>query len=166
MIPIAILGSIWGHGFHSMPVSLMSLQGIIALSGVIINNAVIFIARYNDLVREGNPVYEATILAGKSRLRAIILTSITTSVGLFPIILEKSIQAQFLIPMAISLAYGVLFGTIFILLLFPVFIIIINDARKFIKFLIHGKTISREEADLNTIEISRNKMLDSETTKQ
>lgn len=165
MIPVALLGSLWGHGFHGKPLSLMSLQGMIALTGVIINNAVVFLARYNDLVREGNSIYEATILAGKSRLRAIILTSLTTSAGLFPIIFETSIQAQFLIPMAISLAYGVLFGTIFILLLFPLLILVVNDVRKFVFFILKGKVLTREEAELNYIEKKRNAELDVESLK-
>ena len=163
MIPVALLGSLWGHGFHGRPLSLMSLQGMIALSGVIINNAVVFMARYNDLVKEGNKIYDATIMAGKSRLRAIILTSLTTSAGLFPIIFETGIQAQFLIPMALSLAYGVLFGTIFILLLFPLLIMLVNDARKLVIFVVKGRVVSREEADLNYIEQARSVEFEKES---
>ncbi|MDA3883666.1 MAG: efflux RND transporter permease subunit [Bacteroidales bacterium] len=161
IIPLAAFGSIWGHIFHDKIISLMSLHGIIALTGVIINDSVVFLSRYNDYVREGNSIYESTILAGKSRLRAILLTSLTTTAGLMPIIFETSIQAQFLIPMAISLAYGVLFGTIFLLLLFPVMIIVANDIRRVIAYIRTGEKKSREDVDVNNIEKSRITKLES-----
>ncbi|MFO7868352.1 MAG: efflux RND transporter permease subunit [Bacteroidales bacterium] len=160
ILPIGIFGATWGHGFHDKILSLMSLHGIIALTGVLINNGVVFLARYNDYVREGNSIYESTILAGKSRLRPILLTSITTSAGLFPIIFETSVQAQFLIPMALSLAYGVLFGTIFLLLLFPVMIIVANDIRKIAAYIRTGTKKTREEVDVNVLELKRNKSLE------
>ena len=109
MIPLSFLGVMWGHGIHMKPVSLMSAWGIVALSGVVINDAVVFLAKFNSLMEVGGKLKESIIEAGKSRLRPIILTSLTTSVGLFPMILEKSPQAQFLIPTALSLAYGVAF---------------------------------------------------------
>jgi len=130
MIPLSILGAIWGHGIHGKQVSMLSLWGIVALSGVIINDAVVFYSRYNQLLLEGLKVRDAIIESGKSRLRPILLTTITTSIGLFPLILEKSFQAQFLIPMAISLAYGVAFGTMFILIFFPALIYVLNDVRR------------------------------------
>ena len=86
--------------------------------------------RYNRNLEEGMNMKEAAIAAGKSRFRAIILTTITTFVGLFPLILETSFQAQFLIPMAISVAFGVLFGTIMLLLYFPSLIMYFNDMRR------------------------------------
>ncbi|MFW5851127.1 MAG: efflux RND transporter permease subunit [Bacteroidota bacterium] len=162
IIPIAAFGSIWGHIFHDKIMSLMSLHGVIALTGVIINDSVVFLSRYNDYVREGNSIYESTILAGKSRLRAILLTSVTTTAGLMPIIFETSIQAQFLIPMAISLAYGVLFGTIFLLLLFPVMIIVANDIRRLIAYIRTGEMKNREDVDVNNLEKSRISQLESE----
>jgi multidrug efflux pump subunit AcrB len=148
MIPISILGSIWGHGIHGKPLSILSLWGIVALTGVIVNDAVVFLSKYNLLIEQGKKVKDAIIEAGKSRLRPIILTTLTTSVGLFPLILEKSFQAQFLIPMAISLVYGVAFGTMFILLFFPALIIILNDFRKGIRQLWHGRKFEREEVEI------------------
>ena len=94
-----------------------------------------------DLLVEGWNVKDAVKEAGKIRLRPIILTSLTTTIGLFPMLFEKSVQAQFLIPMAISLAYGVFLGTIFILIFFPVLIMLLNDARVYVQlFLDRCKT--------------------------
>ena len=95
--------------------------------------------------------HDAIIEAGKLRLRPIILTTVTTSVGLFPIILEKSIQAQFLIPMAISLAYGVAIGTVFILIFFPVLIMLLNDVRVYLKYLWTGVRPEREDVEVAII---------------
>jgi len=130
MIPLGWLGSVWGHGIESFPVSMLSAWGMVALSGVIINDAVVFLAKYNSLLLEGFKVKDAVYKAGTARFRAIMLTTITTVLGLYPLILEKSFQAQFLIPMAISLAYGVLFGTSFILLFFPSLILVLNDMKQ------------------------------------
>jgi Cu/Ag efflux pump CusA len=98
---------------------------------------------------------DAIIEAGKSRLRPIILTTLTTSFGLYPLILEKSFQAQFLIPMAISLVYGVAFGTMFILLFFPALILILNDIRRELRQLWHGRKLEREEVEIAWIHAQR-----------
>ncbi len=136
MIPLAWLGAMWGHGIEGIPVSMLSTWGMIALSGVIINDAVVFLSKYNSLLVEGVKVKDAVFQTGMARFRAIVLTTITTTVGLYPIILEKSFQAQFLIPLAVSLAYGVLIGTGFILIFFPVLILVLNDFRRSIKWTI------------------------------
>ena len=94
------------------------------------NDAVVMLDQFNRYLKRGSPINEAVILAGKSRYRAIILTTITTVAGLYPLILEKSFQAQFLIPMAISVAFGVLFGTLIILFYFPPLILYFNDMRR------------------------------------
>ncbi len=155
LIPISILGSVWGHGIHGKPLSILSLWGIVALTGVIINDAVVFLAKFNSLIVEGKKVKEAIIMAGKTRLRPILLTSLTTSLGLFPIILEKSFQAQFLIPMAISLVYGVAFGTMFILLFFPALILILNDIRRAIRQSWYGQKFEPEEVEIAWIHSQR-----------
>ena len=147
MIPLAFLGAAWGHGIHGHPISIMSAWGMVALSGVIINDAVVFLARYNTLLIEGMKVEEAVFNAGISRYRAIILTTLTTVLGLYSIILETSFQAQFLIPMAISLAYGVLVGTGFILLFFPVLILTLNDIKAWLYKFWNGKSIIPEEIE-------------------
>jgi multidrug efflux pump subunit AcrB len=144
MIPLGWLGALWGHGIEGYPVSMLSAWGMVALSGVIINDAVVFLSKYNSLIKEGMKVLDAAYEAGIARYRAIILTTITTTVGLYPIILEGSFQAQFLIPMAIALAYGVLIGTGFILILFPVLILVLSDLRRFMYKLWNGKEQSAE----------------------
>lgn len=129
MIPLAWMGAIWGHGIEGIPFSMLSVWGMVALSGVIINDAIVFLAKYNTFLQEGMSVPNAAYQAGLSRFRPILLTTLTTTVGLYPIILEGSFQAQFLKPMAITLAYGVFFGTVFILSFFPVLIIVLNKLR-------------------------------------
>jgi multidrug efflux pump subunit AcrB len=148
MLPISLLGAIWGHGIHGKPLSILSLWGIIALMGVIVNDSVVFLEKFNQFITQGMKVKDAIVKAGKNRLRAIILTTVTTSFGLFPIILEKSFQAQFLIPMAISLAYGVAFGTFFILMFFPALIMILNDIRRVLRQHWHGREFTPEEVEI------------------
>jgi len=154
MIPLGWFGAMFGHGIESwisnreLPVSLLSVWGMVALSGVIINDAVVFLDKFNSLVRdEGMTVYEAAYNAGMARFRAIMLTSLTTVLGLYPLIKETSFQAQFLIPMAISVAYGVLVGTFIILLFFPVLILVFNDVRRGVKWLWTGEKPTREEVE-------------------
>jgi multidrug efflux pump subunit AcrB len=155
MIPVSLLGVAWGHGLHGQPLSIMSLWGAVALTGVIINDAIVFYAKFDGLLIEGYTVSEAVKAAGKVRLRPIILTSLTTSVGLFPMLFEKSVQAQFLIPMAISLAYGVALGTIFILIFFPVLIMLLNDARVYVRYLWTGVRPTPEEVETAIIQEKR-----------
>lgn len=162
MIPLGWICAMFGHGLESwisdreLPVSLLSVWGMVALSGVIINDAVVFLAKFNSLVKDdGMTVYEAVYEAGISRFRAIMLTSLTTVLGLYPLIKESSFQAQFLIPMAISVAYGVLFGTFIILLFFPVLILMFNDFRRTMKWLWTGKKPTREEVERVLIEEKR-----------
>ena len=130
VVPIGIFSAILGHGIVGKPFSMMSVWGVVALIGILVNDAVVMLDKYNRNLEEGMDMKQAVIGAGRSRFRAIILTTITTFVGLAPLILEKSFQAQFLIPMAISVAFGVLFGTIILLLYFPSLILYFNDIRR------------------------------------
>jgi multidrug efflux pump subunit AcrB len=129
MIPLGMLGAAIGHWIEGKPISLLSGYGLVALSGVIVNDAVVFMDKFNRLLKEGHSLASAVVHAGKARYRAIILTSLTTVVGLFPLIRDTSPTAQFLVPMAISVAYGVLFGTFFILTVFPALLVAYNDLR-------------------------------------
>ena len=147
MIPLGWIGASIGHGIHGHPVSLLSAWGMIALSGVVINDAVVFLSKYNTLLKEGMDVKTAAFEAGIARFRPIMLTSLTTVLGLYPLIMEKSFQAQFLIPMAIAVAWGVLIGTFIILLFFPVLIVIFNDIRRYAKWLWTGEKPSPEDVE-------------------
>jgi multidrug efflux pump subunit AcrB len=155
MIPISWLGAAWGHGIEGLPVSLLSMWGMVALSGVIINDAVVFLSKYNLNLRDGLKVADAVYEAGISRFRPIILTTLTTSVGLYPIILERSFQAQFLKPMAVALAYGVFIGTIFTLIIFPAMIMFISDIRVRKYKLWHGVKPEREQVAKTLIYMKR-----------
>jgi multidrug efflux pump subunit AcrB len=130
VVPLGVFSAILGHGIIGKPFSIMSVWGVVALIGILVNDAIVMLDRYNRNLAEGMDMTDAVIRAGKSRFRAIILTTITTFVGLAPLILEKSFQAQFLVPMAISVAFGVLFSTIILLLYFPSLILYFNDIRR------------------------------------
>ncbi len=156
IIPLALLGVLWGHGIHGKPLSLMSLWGMVALTGVIINDAIVFLSKFDSMLLEGLKVKDAIIEAGKIRLRPIILTTLTTAIGLAPLIVMKSVQAQFLIPMAISLAYGVAIGTIFILLFFPIIIMLLNDFKTYTRYLWTGIMPEREDVEISIIHYRKN----------
>ncbi len=151
MIPLGFIGAVWGHGFHGQPISMMSLWGMVALSGVIINDAIVFIAKYNQNLEKGMSLFDAVKNAGISRFRAIFLTTITTTAGLMPLILENSPDARMLIPMAIALAYGILFGTVFILIILPVLIVITNKATVGYKSIFSKEKIEPESVETAVI---------------
>lgn len=129
VIPFGVVGAIVGHLVLGMAVSSLSLCGIIALSGVVVNDSLIMVDFVNRARAEGHRLIDAAISAGTQRFRPIILTSLTTFMGLMPIVFERSLQAQIVIPMAISLAFGILFATIITLLLVPALYLILDDAR-------------------------------------
>ena len=126
-IPFGIVGAVLGHWSNGLMLSILSLNGILALSGVVVNDSLLLVSRYNALKEAGMRVQEAVVEACSSRLRAVLLTSITTFLGLYPILGETSIQAQFLIPAAASLGYGILFATAITLVLIPALLLIYED---------------------------------------
>ncbi|MBL8616010.1 MAG: efflux RND transporter permease subunit [Deltaproteobacteria bacterium] len=129
-IPIGFFGSVVGHLLHGYDLSIISIMGIIACSGVSVNDSLVLVDAANQLRREeGLSPLQAVIDAGARRMRPILLTSLTTFFGLWPIILETSVQARFLIPMAISLAYGVAIATFGALLVVPALYIIVEDLK-------------------------------------
>ena len=131
-IPFGFTGAVIGHIIMGMNLAVLSIIGIVALSGVVVNDSLVMVDFINRYKREdGKTSLEAALAAGPRRFRPILLTSITTFVGLFPLLIEKSVQAQFLIPMAISLAYGVLFATLITLILVPTSYLIIEDIKDF-----------------------------------
>ncbi|MEY3417131.1 MAG: hypothetical protein RL060_1243, partial [Bacteroidota bacterium] len=126
MIPLGVYGAFLGHFIEGKPVSILSFYGIIALAGIVVNDSVVFLDTFNRNIKEGMKLQEAIYNAGTSRFRAIFLNSFANILGLYPLILEKSRQAQFLIPMAISVAWGLFFVTMFTLFLFPCLILLFN----------------------------------------
>lgn len=146
-IPFGIMGAIWGHGIQGIQVNTLSIYGIIALAGILINDSIVFVDQINRNIREGQKVFDAVYNAGISRLRPILLTTLTTAVGLGPIIFETSRQAQFLIPMAVSVAYGLVFGTFILLLILPASYLVQNKFRLWIAYLFTGKKHEPEEVE-------------------
>ena len=131
LIPLGVIGAVIGHYLKGIPVSILSFLGIVALAGIIINDSVVLIDRYNNYIKKGMKVKDAVWEAGKTRFRPIILTTITTSVGLAPLILQRSQQGQWLVPMALSVAAGLIFGTMITLLILPSAIYCGSDIRVF-----------------------------------
>ena len=127
VIPFGLIGAVLGHIAMGLPLSILSYFGMLALSGVVVNDSLVLVDYINRRRREGIQVFEAVKRAGAARFRPILLTSVTTFAGLIPLIFEKSTQAQFLIPMAVSLGFGILFATLITLLLVPINYLILND---------------------------------------
>ena len=126
-IPFGVVGAILGHWMNDIALSILSLNGIIALSGVVVNDSLLLVSRYNEIRHKAASRVEAVTEACTSRLRAVLLTSVTTFAGLAPLLTETSFQAQFLIPAAISLGYGILFATVVTLILIPALVMIQED---------------------------------------
>ncbi len=152
MIPLSLIGIAWGHWIHDFPINILSALGIIALIGIMVNDGLVLIGKFNSFLKEGMPFDEALVEAGSSRFRAIFLTSLTTVAGLAPLILEKSRQAQFLIPMAISIAYGIAIATILTLLFLPILLSTSNSLKVGFKWLRTGNKITKEEVERAVIE--------------
>jgi multidrug efflux pump subunit AcrB len=128
-IPFGIVGAILGHFIMGFDLSILSMFGIVALTGVVINDSLLLIDYVNRCRKKGSGLHDAVVEAGLRRFRPILLTSLTTFFGLMPMILETSVQAQFLIPMAISLAFGIMFATGITLLLIPSLYLVLEDIR-------------------------------------
>lgn len=142
-IPFGIVGAILGHWWNDLTISILSLNGILALSGVVVNDSLLLVSRFNEIMAEGKTkLHDAIVEACSSRLRAVLLTSITTFAGLAPLLGETSMQAQFLIPAAASLGYGILFATVITLVLIPALLFIQHECKQFlVKF---GATFSQK----------------------
>ncbi len=146
-IPFAIVGASLGHlvfgfipGRDFMPVTFLSMIGMVGLSGIVVNDSLILVSFINNARRKhGEKVFDAIMEAGRRRFRPIILTSITTVLGLFPIMLEKSFQAQFLIPMAIAISFGLALATVITLLILPCLYMVNEDLKMCVRWLLTGK---------------------------
>ena len=129
VIPFGLVGAIWGHALLGMNLSIMSMCGLVALAGVVVNDSLVMVDYVNRHRKESDSLREAAIAAGGRRFRAILLTSLTTFVGIMPMILETDVQGKFLVPMAVSLAFGILFATVITLYLVPGIYLILEDVR-------------------------------------
>nr|VFK14021.1 MAG: Multidrug efflux pump subunit AcrB [Candidatus Kentron sp. LPFa]VFK29920.1 MAG: Multidrug efflux pump subunit AcrB [Candidatus Kentron sp. LPFa] len=129
VIPFSIVGALFGHMVMGLSLSMMSFMGLLALTGVVVNDSLVLVDYINRRVEEGIPILDAARMAGMARFRPILLTSLTTFAGLAPLIFEKSIQAQYLIPMAVSLGFGILYATLLTLFLLPIGYTLLYDAR-------------------------------------
>jgi multidrug efflux pump subunit AcrB len=152
LIPLSLPAVAWGHWIHDYSVNILSMLGIIALIGIMVNDGLVLIGKFNNNLRQGMLFDEALYEAGRSRFRAIFLTSITTVAGLAPLISEESRQAQFLIPMAISIAYGIGFATLLTLIVLPMYLSYSNEVKKFFTWLWRGGIVSKEEVERVTRE--------------
>jgi len=157
LIPLSLPAVAFGHWVHGFPINILSLLGIIALIGIMVNDGLVLIGKFNSNLRAGMTFDKAIFEAGRSRFRAIFLTSITTIAGLAPLIFEESRQAKFLIPMAVSIAYGIGFATVLTLLVLPLFLSFSNTIKTRTKWLITGNKITKEEVERAIKEQKENK---------
>jgi multidrug efflux pump subunit AcrB len=153
MVPFSLIGVGWGHWIHGFPINMLSFLGIIALIGIIVNDGLVLISKFNVYLKEGMTYDDALLAAGKSRFRAIFLTTITTIAGLSPLIFETSRQAQFLIPMAISIAYGIGLATVLTLVMLPLMLKLSNDIKILWKWYVTGVKPTPEEVSNAVIEL-------------
>ena len=147
LIPFTFIGVAAGHLIHGLPISMLSFYGIIAVAGIVINDSLVFVSRFNQLLQSDVPFNEAVFQAGNSRFRAVVLTSITTIAGLAPLIFETSVQAQLLIPMAISLSYGLLASTLIMLILLPLLLKFHNSISIWFYWLWNGERVAPETVE-------------------
>ena len=129
VIPFGIVGAVLGHVFMRTELSIMSMCGFVALAGVVVNDSLLMVDYVNRKKKTSANILEAAVSAGAVRFRAILLTSLTTFVGLTPMLMETDMQARFIIPMAISLGFGILFATTITLILVPSAYVILEDLR-------------------------------------
>ena len=145
VIPFGWVGAIIGHMLLGIPIGLLSIFGFVGLSGVVVNNSLVYVDFANEERARGKSWVESLIAAGQSRFRPILLTSITTFLGVFPIIIETSVQAQFLVPLAVSLGLGILFTLPVVMLLVPALAMLQRDATVFVQ----EKLLGRENVTLS-----------------
>ena len=156
MIPFSLIGVVWGHFIHGFQINILSWLGIIALVGILVNDGLVLIGKFNTYLREGLNFNDALVQAGKSRFRAIFLTSLTTIAGLAPLLLEGIRQAQFLKPMAVSISYGIGVATLLTLVLLPLMLSVSNSIKVFVKWMSTGNNITKEEVERAIIESNYN----------
>ena len=149
-IPFGLVGAVWGHILMGLDLTLISMFGVVALTGVVVNDSLIMIDFINRARREGQGMREAVMNSGMRRFRPIMLTSVTTFAGLTPLLLERSLQAKFLIPMATSLGFGVMFATFITLILIPVSYTLLSDGKRALGMKDEIKNMELETAESST----------------
>ncbi|EDP59626.1 efflux RND transporter permease subunit [Vibrio sp. AND4] len=137
VIPFSLTGAIWGHFWLDMDISMMSTFGLIAAAGVVINDSLVMTDYVNQVREKGMSIKQAVVAAGCARFRAITLTSITTFAGVLPIMFETSLQARFVIPMAVALGFAVLFATVLTLILVPCLYLMLEDIKNIFRAIKH-----------------------------
>jgi multidrug efflux pump subunit AcrB len=160
MVPLGLIGVGWGHFFHDAQISLLSGFGIIALIGVMVNDSLVFVTAMNNNLKNGMYFNDALIEAGKSRFRPILLTTLTTVAGLAPLIFETSFQAQFLVPMAIAVAYGLIIATYTTLLVLPIMLSLLNKIRVYLHWFWDGQRPLPREVEPAVTEIESERQFD------
>ncbi len=153
LIPFSLTTVAWGHLLHGFPINVISLLGVIALIGILVNDGLVLISKFNSNLKQGMSFDDSLYNAGKERFRSIFLTSITTIAGLAPIILEKSFQAQLLKPMAISIAYGIGYATFLTLILLPILISFTNTLKVNLYWLINGVKPKKRDVEAPIVEL-------------
>ncbi len=137
-IPLGMVGAVLGHAVMGYSLTLMSVFGMVALAGIVVNDSLVLVDRINRNVALGQGVMEAVAAAGEMRFRAVVLTSVTTVAGLLPLLAERSSQAQSLIPMAISIAFGLMLATVLTLVVVPALYLAVNDGKRFVRWFRRG----------------------------
>lgn len=154
VIPFGFAGAIFGHYIMGLPISLLSMFGMMAMTGIVINDSLVLITRFNSEYRQGVPLQQALVIAGTSRLRAIFLTTITTVCGLLPLLSETAEQAQYLKPAAVSLVFGELFATAVTLILIPVLLGLFCRKPPLVENLIEQEAHEQDSSEELTLERS------------
>jgi multidrug efflux pump subunit AcrB len=152
VIPFGIVGAVIGHILMKTELSIMSMCGIVALAGVVVNDSLVLVDYVNRHRKESASIVEAALRAGGVRFRAIILTSLTTFAGLMPMLVETDMQARFLIPMAISLSFGILFATAITLILVPAVYVMLEDLKRILAWLF-GRHYDPDRTEIAAVEI-------------
>lgn len=140
-VPFSVIGMVWGHFLLGFDMTMLSYIGFIALSGIVVNDSLIYVQFYNEQRQSGLSVHDACMAAGRARVRAILLTTVTTVLGLLPLMLEQSFQARFLIPMAITISFGLMSATLLVLVVLPCLLMISSDVFRWVAMLWTGKRI-------------------------
>lgn len=144
VVPFGAIGAIWGHVLMDLPLTLFSVMGMIALTGVVVNDSIVLVDFINSQLQAGVPLQKALLASGLRRFRPVLLTSVTTVAGVLPILTETSLQAQLLIPMVTSLAFGLIVGTVLVLFLVPIFFSIYGRLFKVEERYRHEREVDQE----------------------